>query len=52
MLESIALSLNEIKNQLGYLEEIAQQLEGIGADTETIIKSQYMSEWGQTIKNP
>jgi hypothetical protein len=52
VLQSIARSLADIKESMAYLEDIAREVEGIGADTETIIKAQYMSEEGQTVKNP
>jgi hypothetical protein len=46
-LKLIAGSLAQINKSLAYLEDIASEVEGIGADTEIMV-SQYMSEGDQT----
>lgn len=46
-LKLIAGSLAQINKSLAYLEDIASEVEGIGADTEIMV-SQYMSEGQQT----
>jgi hypothetical protein len=47
ILKAIAANLAQINKSLAYLEDIANEVEGIGADTEIIV-SQYMGEGDQT----
>ena len=46
-LKLIAGSLAQINKSLAYLEDIAEEVESIGADTEIMV-SQYMEEGNQT----
>jgi hypothetical protein len=49
VLKQMAVSLARIERSLQYLEDIYDEIEGIGADTEAVIRSQYMQE-GDAVK--